>query len=66
MLIPKASFMVTNSWLLSGWQQRDKVTHSEWVTSLSGSLRATTSRAQSHRPLERQRHLRRNEPDRVG
>ena len=44
----------------------DRLSPSEWVTSLSGSLRATTSRTQSRRPFECQRHLRRNAPDQVG
>ena len=33
---------------------------------MGGSLRATTSRTQSRRPFECQRHLRRNAPDQVG
>ena len=37
----------------------------QWVTSLSESLRATTSCAQSRRQLECQRHLRRNAQNRV-
>ena len=47
------------------WQPRDRVAPSERVTSMSGSLRTTTSRAQSRRPLKCKRHLLRNAPDRV-